>query len=106
MYIVAIAWIYVTLMMSVVEATSSNGTVLGASVTFNLYGILPTAIIVYIMGTPGRRRARLAAQKAGNALASGPNPVAKPPSDQPDPSGHAAGGPPKAGSVPAVRKVP
>ena len=92
MYIVAIAWIYVTLMMSVVEATSSNGTVLGA--------------IVYIMGTPGRRRARLAAQKAGNALASGPNPVAKPPSDQPDPSGHAAGGPPKAGSVPAVRKVP
>jgi hypothetical protein len=55
MYIVAIAWIYVALMMSVAEATNSNGTVLGAIVTFILYGILPTALIIYIMGAPKRR---------------------------------------------------
>ena len=30
MYLVPIAWIYVTLMMAVAEAGSSNGTVLGA----------------------------------------------------------------------------
>jgi uncharacterized membrane protein len=63
MYIVAIAWIYVALMMSVAEATNTNGTVLGGIVTFILYGILPTSIIIYIMGTPQRRRARLALEK-------------------------------------------
>ena len=63
MYIVAIAWIYVTLMMSVAEATNTNGTVLGGIVTFILYGILPTAIIIYIMRTPHRKRVRLALEK-------------------------------------------
>ncbi len=63
MYIVAIAWIYVALMMSVAEATNTNGTVLGGIVTFILYGILPTAIIIYILGTPHRKRARLALEK-------------------------------------------
>jgi mannose/fructose/N-acetylgalactosamine-specific phosphotransferase system component IID len=56
MYIVPIAWIYVALMMAVAEATSSNGTVLGAVVTFALYGLLPVALVLYIMGTPGRKR--------------------------------------------------
>lgn len=66
MYIVAIAWIYVALMMSVAEATNTNGTVLGGIVTFILYGILPTAIIIYIMGTPQRKRTRLALEKAAS----------------------------------------
>ena len=66
MYIVALAWIYVALMMSVAEATNTNGTVLGGIVTFILYGILPTAIIIYIMGTPQRKRARLALEKAAS----------------------------------------
>lgn len=57
MYIVPIAWIYVALMMSVAEATNSNGTILGAVVTFLLYGVLPVALVVYIMGTPSRKRA-------------------------------------------------
>lgn len=56
MYIVPIAWIYVALMMSVAEATNSNGTVLGAIVTFVLYGLLPVGLVLYIMGTPGRKR--------------------------------------------------
>jgi hypothetical protein len=57
MYIVAIAWIYVALMMAVVEATNTTGTVLGAIVTFILYGLLPVALVVYLMRSPGRKRA-------------------------------------------------
>jgi mannose/fructose/N-acetylgalactosamine-specific phosphotransferase system component IID len=64
MYIVPIAWLYVALMMSVAEATNTNGSVLGGIVTFILYGILPTSIMVYLMGTPHRKRARLAREKA------------------------------------------
>jgi hypothetical protein len=64
MYLVAIAWIYVVLMMAVAEALSSQGTVLGAVFTFLLYGLLPLAIVLYILGTPGRRRARRAAEAA------------------------------------------
>lgn len=56
MYIIPIAWLYVALMMSVAEATNSNGTVLGAIVTFVLYGLMPIALMVYFMGTPGRKR--------------------------------------------------
>lgn len=62
MHLVAIAWIYVVLMMAVAEAVSSQGTVLGAVFTFLLYGALPLAIVLYILGTPGRRRARRAAE--------------------------------------------
>ena len=64
MYLIAIAWIYVVLMMSVAEAISSQGTVLGAVVTFVLYGVMPLSILMYIMGTPGRKRARRAAESA------------------------------------------
>lgn len=56
MYIVVIAWLYVTLMMALAEATSPVGSVLGAIVTFVLYGLLPLSILVYILGTPGRKR--------------------------------------------------
>jgi mannose/fructose/N-acetylgalactosamine-specific phosphotransferase system component IID len=82
MYIVAIAWIYVALMMSVAEATNTNGTVLGGIVTFILYGILPTAIIIYIMGTPQRKRTRLALEKADSdekPLQNGDKTPAEPP---------------------------
>ena len=57
MYIVIIAWLYVTLMMAVAEATNTNGTVLGAVFTFLLYGVLPLALVVYLLNTPARRRA-------------------------------------------------
>ena len=43
MYLIVIAWTYVTLMMAVAEATSPQGTVLGAIITFVLYGLLPMA---------------------------------------------------------------
>jgi len=64
MYIVPIAWIYVALMMSVAEATNTNGTVLGAIFTFLLYGVLPVALMMYFMGTPGRKRALRAREMA------------------------------------------
>lgn len=64
MYLVAIAWMYVVLMMAVAEALSSQGTLLGAFFTLLLYGLLPLGVVLYIMGTPLRRRARLAEARA------------------------------------------
>lgn len=64
MYLVAIGWLYVVLMMAVAEALSSQGSVLGAVITFVFYGVLPLLVVMYIMGTPARRRARLAAEAA------------------------------------------
>ena len=88
MYLTVIAWLYVVLMMSVVEAASPQGTVLGAISTFVLYGVLPLSIVVYIMGTGARKRARAAQQAAQDepATASGDGL----PSAQPDASGHPA----------------
>lgn len=57
MYLVIIAWMYVVLMMSVAEATNTTGTLLGAIVTFFLYGVGPAALLAYLMGTPARKRA-------------------------------------------------
>lgn len=64
MYLVAIAWIYVVLMMAVAEATSRQGTVLGAFFTFLLYGALPLSIVMYVLRTPHRRRMRRAREEA------------------------------------------
>jgi mannose/fructose/N-acetylgalactosamine-specific phosphotransferase system component IID len=63
MYLVAIAWIYVVLMMAVAEATSPQGTVLGAIFTFLLYGALPLSIVMYLLRTPHRRRMRRAREE-------------------------------------------
>jgi hypothetical protein len=87
MYLVAIAWMYVALMMAVAEATASNGTVLGAIVTFVLYGLVPISIVMYLLATPSRNRARKARERAEwvaqqNAMAQ---------SGQPDASGHTPG---------------
>ena len=62
MYLVAIAWIYVVLMMAVAEATNPNGTVVGAVFTFLGYGVLPLAIVMYIGRAPARRRMRRASE--------------------------------------------
>ena len=59
-YLVVIGWMYVVLMMSVAEATNTTGSVLGAIVTFFLYGLLPVALVVYLMRTPQRRKERKA----------------------------------------------
>lgn len=71
MYLVPIAWLYVTLMMAVAEASSSNGTVLGAVVTLVMYGLLPVALVMYLMRTPARRRALRARAAASGAPDAG-----------------------------------
>ncbi|HOE41854.1 MAG TPA: hypothetical protein PLB25_09535 [Rhodoferax sp.] len=104
MYIVPIAWLYVTLMMALAEATSSQGSVLGAVITFVLYGVLPISIVVYIMATPARRRAikarelaDLQAAQAAQANVSAPPCSAS--GNTPD-----AGGKTPADAVAAMRK--
>ena len=78
MLLVAVAWLYVVLMVAVVEATSSNGTVLGALLTVVLYGVLPLGILGYLFLTPARRRARRSAEAVAVAV-------------DPDEGGHAPG---------------
>ena len=98
MYLVAIAWVYVVLMMAIAEATSSNGTLLGAIVTFVLYGLLPIALVLYLMGSPMRRRA-IKAREAAELQAF--RAAASAASNPPD-----AGGQPAADAVAPVRKEP
>ena len=57
MYIIPLAWLYVALMMAVAEATNTNGTVLGGLITFVLYGLGPVLLVLYLMGSPARRKA-------------------------------------------------
>jgi len=64
MYIIPIAWLYVAVMMSVAEATATNGSILGAIITLVLYGLLPVGLILYFMGAPGRKRAIRAREAA------------------------------------------
>ena len=64
MYLVLIAWIYVAFMMAIAEATSPVGSLLGAAITFMLYGVLPMSVVGYIMGSPARRRAIKAKEAA------------------------------------------
>lgn len=80
MYLVAVAWMYVVLMMTLAEATAPNGTILGAVFTFLLYGVLPLGIVLYLMATPARRKAHRAAEARASAV-------------QPDGSGESAGDP-------------
>ena len=72
MYIIPIAWLYVAVMMSLAEATSSNGTVLGAIITFLLYGLLPIGLILYFIGAPARKRAIRAREAADRAQQATP----------------------------------
>jgi len=69
LHLIVIAWLYVVLMMSVAEATNTTGTVLGAIITFLLYGLGPVALVVYLLSTPARRRALKEKEAAEQAKA-------------------------------------
>jgi Ca2+/H+ antiporter len=76
MYLVLIAWLYVAVMMAVAEATSQVGSLMGALITFLLYGALPITLVAYIMATPARmrrRKAQEAAQQQAAVLSTAPN---------------------------------
>jgi hypothetical protein len=109
MYLIVIAWMYVVLMMSVAEATNSTGTVLGALVTFVLYGVAPVLLVVYLMGAPARSKAikkREAGERARHAASAS---AAANPSSPPDAGSHASGSAEAVAleaSVAPVRKEP
>jgi hypothetical protein len=115
MYLVPIAWLYVATMMAVAEATSDVGTLLGAIVTFVLYGLLPVVLLMYIMGTPGRKRqikareAAMQAQGAVDAAAPAQEPLpasgVATASGDPNTGGHAPTAT-QSGGVAPVRKEP
>jgi hypothetical protein len=88
MHLVAIAWIYVVLMMGAAEASSSNGSLLGAFFTVLLYGALPLSIVMYLMGTPARRARRSAAAASAAAVAAA---AASAAAVDPDHRGHPPG---------------
>lgn len=51
MYIVAIGWLWVVLMMALTEVSITAGIL-----TFLLYGLAPLALLLWLLGTPARRR--------------------------------------------------
>ncbi|MHA6878598.1 hypothetical protein [Ralstonia pseudosolanacearum] len=67
MYIVAIAWLYVVLMMSLTEQSWIAG--IG---TFILYGVAPLSLVLWLAGTPARKRRRKAQERQA-AVQSAPD---------------------------------
>jgi hypothetical protein len=62
MYIVAIGWLYVTVLLA-----ASQPTLFTAAVSFLFYGILPCALLLWLGGTRARRqRRRLLADQQAN----------------------------------------
>jgi biotin transporter BioY len=53
MYMIAIAWLYVVLMMSITETSVTAGIM-----TFIFYGIIPLSVVLYIVDAPRRRKNR------------------------------------------------
>lgn len=51
MYVVAIAWLYVIIIMAATEPS-----ITGAVMTFIWYGLFPLALFLWLVGTPQRRR--------------------------------------------------
>lgn len=86
--LIVVGWLYVALMMALAEANHPQGTVLGAVITFVLYGAGPVALVVYLLGRPARRALREQREREA-ASASG----------EPDGSGEAA-----ADTIAPVRK--
>lgn len=78
MYIVAIAWLYLTLLMAASEPSWVRG-----MLTFVSFGLGPLAIFLWIVGTPQRRRNRQRGSPRGdeaNQRPDAPSDVdAKPP---------------------------
>ena len=99
-----IGWLYVVLMMVVAEASNTTGTVLGAFVTLVLYGLLPIALVIYLMRTPQRRKA-IRAREAAEDLQRRASAAASTASGEPDAGSHAAGAAEPDGIAPVRKEV-
>lgn len=53
MYIIAIAWLYVTVLMAATEKSVTAGLL-----TFTFYGLLPCALLLWLLGVRHRQRYR------------------------------------------------
>ncbi|MDP2792547.1 MAG: hypothetical protein Q8O25_00455 [Sulfurisoma sp.] len=62
MYVIAIGWIYVTLLMAATETNITAGIL-----TFVFYGLAPLSLLLWLFGTPERRRRIAARERAGEA---------------------------------------
>ena len=60
MYVIAIGWLYVTLLMAATEANLTAGVL-----TFGFYGLAPLALFLWLFGTPQRRRNKAMAERRG-----------------------------------------
>lgn len=70
MYIIAIGWLWVVLMMALTETS-----VVAGLLTLVFYGIAPCALLLWLLDTPNRRRRRRAAESAvaGDQFARDPD---------------------------------
>lgn len=66
MYIIAIGWLYVTVLMAFTEPNLVAG-----MLSFIFYGLAPTALLYWLLGTKARRER--SAGVAGNQLANTPD---------------------------------
>jgi hypothetical protein len=71
--LVAVAWMYVVLMVAVAEAVAPNGSVLGALFTLLFWGVLPLSLVLYVLATPARKRAQRARAAAAPASVADPD---------------------------------
>lgn len=72
MYIVAIGWLYVTLLMAATEPNFTAGVL-----TFLFYGAAPLALLLWLMGTPQRRRQRLTREAVDDPVGKNDGPDAR-----------------------------
>lgn len=66
MYIIAIGWLYVILMMAI----TAKGFVAGLF-TFVVYGLAPVALLLWFMGAPIRKKRRLLRDAADQPVDAG-----------------------------------
>lgn len=59
MYIIAIGWLWVVLMMAITESNLVAGIL-----TFVFYGLFPCSLLIWLLGTPARRRRQAAEAEA------------------------------------------
>ena len=63
MYIIAIGWLWVVLLMAITESN-----VVAGVLTFVFYGLLPRSLLMWLLGTPSRgagNRSRAAGEVSG-----------------------------------------
>lgn len=76
MYIIAIGWLYVTLLVAANEAT-----IVAGIISFAFYGLLPCSLLIWFSGSRVRRERRKYRESMANHLADQQN-GADPKADQ------------------------